>query len=122
MTIDWSRGIGPTIGEIIQEVLRIDTPEEAERFYGQYVEHIRKTQEGILDTLPDGFTPPETPEWVARANIGWVYGEGMTTERRAMWYAVTGAEHPVFGLTTPTAEEAFQAGVNLAKRMEGTRR
>ena len=118
MTIDWSGEISPSMGEIIQEVLRIDTPEEARRFYQQYVDHIRKTQE-VSRAISGTYG---TPEEVAQSNIGWCYGEGMSVLRKAMWYAVTGAEHPVFGLSSPTSEEAFQAGINLAKQMEGTRR
>jgi hypothetical protein len=93
-----------TIGDYIGAVLAIETPEDARRFYEGNVEY--------LAAAPQLSDPPEK---IARANLGWCFGEGMKPERVEMWIKVCDASHPVFGTTRPTPEGAFQAGLKLGK-------
>ena len=94
-----------TIGSFISATMSITDPEDAAAFYAGLVDN--------LNSQPD--LNPRGAEYVARANIGWCFGEGMKPELIAMWSAVTGASHPVFGTTMPsTSKESFDAGVRLA--------
>lgn len=94
-----------TIGEFYDAVLGIDDPESAAQFFDDYAYWLRKQ--------PDR---KDKPECIARANIGWVFGEGMTAERVSMWSKVCNASHPAFGVTVPTFDEALQAGKDAARR------
>lgn len=91
-----------TIGDFINAVLRIDNPETAKAFFDEYVawipthftdERVTKSPTGALDA--------------ARSNIGWCYGEGMKSERVAMWRQVTGSEHPIGKIDQMTPEQIF---------------
>lgn len=76
-----------TMGDFVRAVLAIQDAGEARAFYDSYIVW--------LDARPDRLT---TVEGVARSNIGWCYGEGMTPEHIAMWKQATGAAHPVLPL------------------------
>lgn len=100
-----------TLGDLIGAVLSIDNAYDARDFYEGLVEY--------YSSLPLGAIKRSADE-VARSNIGWCFGEGMAAARRAMWREVCDAAHPVFGAmeTSPTPEEALQAGIEMA-RAEG---
>ena len=98
-----------TSGDFIRAVLYIDNAEDAKAFYDGYLELMSE----LTDEQKDGYTP----EQLAKLNIGWCFGEGMKTERVKMWHNITGAAHPVFDAMTPTAEEAFAAGVKMGEEM-----
>jgi hypothetical protein len=102
-----------TIGAFVSAVLEIDNAVDAAEFHAGYLAFMRN---GMEAGLP-GFDPRYDPIHVAKANIGWCFGEGMAPERMAMWRDVCEAEHPVFGAMTvpPTPEEAFRAGLNMGK-------
>jgi len=93
-----------TIGDYIGAVLAIEKPEDARRFY-----------EGNVEYLAAAPRLSDPPEKIARANLGWCFGEGMKPERVEMWIKVCDASHPVFGTKRPTAREAFRAGLKLGK-------
>lgn len=95
-----------TIGDLIRAILVIDNPTDAKAFYVSYVEELNKR-----DDLKD---PAEA---IARANIGWCFGEGMARERIAMWVETTSSAHPVFGtMVEPlTPEDAFEAGRRMGE-------
>jgi hypothetical protein len=91
-----------TIGDFIRAVLSIGNKEEAAEFYQDLLQYISRQKE-----LSD------TPENIAKANIGWCFGEGMSEDRRAIWREVCGAAHPIFGSMKNmevSPEEAFEAG------------
>lgn len=94
-----------TIGHLCGAVFSMHREEDAAQFYSEYVEWLRNQ--------PDLKQPAET---IARANIGWFFGEGMPDTDRAMWRKV-GASHPVFGgmETIPSPQEAFAAGVRTSQ-------
>ena len=94
-----------TIGDLINEIMAIDNENDARTFFADYC--------AWLTTSPT--TKPYKSEEVARANIGWCFGEGMKLERRNMWINVCAASHPVFGQTVPTFDEALKAGMDWAK-------
>lgn len=95
-------GDGHTIGQFINAVFQISNEHDAARFYRGHVEWLNGRED--LN---------QSPETVAKANIGWCYGEGMAAERQEMWSRTTGAAHPVFGRSIPTPEEAFEIGRGL---------
>lgn len=100
-----------TIGELCGAIFGVDNDEDARRFFSGYAEW--------LSTVPDLGGDPFS---VARANIGWVYGEGLAPERIEMWTRATGAAHPVFGAQIPTdPAEALALGQRVA-RAAGRRR
>lgn len=81
-----------TTGDLMDAIWSVDTEEDARRFFEGHVADIqRQVDEGVWDSR-------YTPEEGARANIGWMFGEGMPQERIAMWRRVTGAEHPALSI------------------------
>jgi hypothetical protein len=76
-----------TIGEFIRAVFSINNELDAHSFYNGYIEWLNK--------LPDDehFTKIE----IAQRNIGWCFGEGMSSNKIDMWRKVCNAFHPVFG-------------------------
>jgi hypothetical protein len=98
------------IGDLIRAVLEIDNPDNALKFYNGYLEY--------LNDLPEEDKSNDyTMEQIAKANIGWCFGEGMAQNRIQMWNEVTLATHPFFGTITPTPHEAFKAGVEAGTKI-----
>jgi hypothetical protein len=93
------------IGDFIRAVLGIETEAEARAFFDGYVRWLESAPDRTLPALD-----------VARANVGWCFGEGMARERVAMWHRATGSAHPVFGTSKPPPEQAFAAGMNAARK------
>jgi hypothetical protein len=98
-----------TIGDLCSAVLEIKDRAKAARFYRGYVRWLRKRRD--LEA---------SAENVAKTNIGWVFGEGMSPIHQRMWYEVVGAEHPVFGTTLasnnpPTYTEKLESGMRIGK-------
>lgn len=96
-----------TMGEVISAVLKIDTPEAATEFYAEYVADLQQNNGRSLEAAAS----------IARSNIGWCFGEGMSEERKKMWKKVTGAKHPVLRRSSPSLEETVAAGVALVAKM-----
>jgi hypothetical protein len=96
-----------TIENLISAVFSVDTQEEASTFYEGYLVWLLK-QADVSDI--------EHTRSVAKANIGWCFGEGMSQEKRELWRSV-GASHPVFGSmqTDPSPKEALDAGRRAAR-------
>ncbi|KKL19293.1 hypothetical protein LCGC14_2466930, partial [marine sediment metagenome] len=82
---------------------------DAKKFYQGYL--------GFLEQFPE---TKGDKERVARSNIGWCFGEGMTPDKIKMWSTVCEASHPVFGTTVPTSEEALEAGIKHGKKLRTT--
>jgi hypothetical protein len=91
-----------TMGDCVQAIMAIDSINSARSFYEGYVEW-------LLDNAE--FESQSDAERVAKSNIGFCYGEGMSPDRIAMWKEACSAEHLLFGATMPTPEEAFAEGV-----------
>lgn len=97
-----------TIGHLVRAIMQIHKPEDARQFYEEYVEYLK--------TCPD--LDHRGPEYVARMNIGWCFGEGMAEADRAMWREVCAARHPAFGTmeSNPSTQEAFDAGLRAGQK------
>lgn len=95
------------IGDLVGAIMAVDNADDARRFYAGYLEELQRR---------DDLTRPA--EEIVRANIGWCFGEGMPSERIAMWVESTGSAHPIFGTmaTPPTPEEALEAGRRLGEK------
>jgi hypothetical protein len=94
-----------TIGDFIRAVLAVGDEAAARRFFDGYVAWLEAQPNRTLPALD-----------VARANVGWCFGEGMAPERCAMWHRLTGSAHPVFGTSKPSPEEAFSAGLKAGRK------
>ena len=97
-----------TIGQLIHAVLAIHNEADAKLFYDGYVEWIEVSPETDARY---------TSVQVARMNIGWCFGEGMSPDKVKMWREVCNAFHPVFGsMEAPvTPEEAISQGIKMGK-------
>lgn len=100
-------------GSIIKIICDIKDPLDMGLFFDRYVA-LLKHQGNTANA-----------EGMAKANIGWCFGYGMDEQRMKLWNSITGATHPVFGVTKPTPEEAMQAGMKLGEQLrakkEGTK-
>jgi hypothetical protein len=101
-----------TVGDLMDAIWSVDNDEDARAFFEGHVADIqRQIDGGTWDSRYDAVSG-------ARANIGWMFGEGMSQERINMWTRVTQSAHPVFGsmATRISPEEAFQQGKDMARR------
>lgn len=94
---------------LISAVLGIKKEEDMKLFFEGYVMF-------LIKTYPE--RPLKENERIARSNIGWCFGEGMNPHRKALWNKVTGAAHPIFGMSDPSPSEAFHLGCKLGERMK----
>ncbi len=99
---------GETLGEFIDEVLAIDSPLEARRFFEEYVAILERARASL----------DRSAEEIARQNIGWCFGEGMPKERRAIWREACGAFHPNLGamIEDMEPEAVLAAGLEAGRR------
>jgi hypothetical protein len=92
-----------TIGEIFEGAMKATEKEEAKQYLNDYTAHIQK----YLDETPDpnGLTAME----IAKQNLGYYSGYyNKEIYERIMELFET--EHPVFGKSWPTNEEAYVMG------------
>lgn len=91
-------------GEMYDPAMKITDPEKANEYFEACVEYAMRFGHSR-----------ETAEATQRSNIGyWAgYYDSETADRV---YRLFGAAHPVFGRTTPTPEEAVEAGRRLAQK------
>lgn len=97
-----------TYGDIARMVLAAETEEAAIAVVAAY-------NSWLKEHAPKLKTPEQRLQLI-QSNIGFCFGEGMSPERKLMWNKVCGASHPIFGLTSPTPEEAFKAGVKAGEQ------
>jgi hypothetical protein len=92
-----------TIGEMYHPAMKITDQAEADRYFEACVKHCMRFGKSR-----------EEAESIQRSNLGYFAGyyDDETMARVNRLFRTT---HPIFGGTTPTAEEAFQAGVKMAK-------
>jgi len=95
-----------TFGDILHAVHNIASASEARQFLEDY--------SAFLESK--GCGSKEKCSSIARANIGWCFGEGLSQERIDFWNEAVGAEHPYFGTKKPTMEEAFEMGVAAGRK------
>jgi len=108
-------GKGHTIGQFTDAVGRVQTVEDAARFFRGEVEWLK----GRDDMTGDA-------EDIARQNIGYVIGYLGDSERKrvgTLFAEACGAYHPAFGSLTRdiSPEEAFTAGAQMATATEKAR-
>ena len=97
------------MGHCMSAIKSIGNYEDAREFYEGYA-----TWNEAHKPSPDY---PYSGEEIAKANIGYCFGEGMASERIQMWREVTGAEHPYGpGIENATPTELFEAGQRMAEQ------
>jgi hypothetical protein len=97
------------ISEFIAAVKAIRDERDCTLFFGEYVKYLQGQT---------GCTWERARE-IARANIGYVFAEGMSDDQIRMWHDTTRAVHPILGTNfRPTPEEAIEAGRQAALRMQ----
>jgi hypothetical protein len=98
------------IKDLIRAILWIDEETDAKAFFEGYVAYINKTKP-IGEALK-----------VARNNIGWCFGEGMTPEQVLMWRRTCEAAHPMLRYdedgNPPSPEESFQTGIEWGEKIK----
>ena len=82
---DITVGKSSSIRAIYDAMNRIDNPDDAKRFFNGYVDYIHQ----------EGKVSQEEAVTIAKANLGWMFGEGMPPKRITMWHEATGAMHPL---------------------------
>lgn len=92
-----------TIGDLMEAIMSIHDPVEAQEFQGSYLEWQRSQPT----------SDRHTPEQIVLANIGWCFGEGMDIKDIQMW-ATLGNSHPIFGVAAPSPQKAFSLGLDYA--------
>lgn len=95
MSMNWQGRVITVYGDLIDAVIRVGTPEEAQEFMSVYRQ--------------------ATPH--ADDNIGWMIGDvdRDVGKRIIEWF---GCSHPAFGTTFPTPEEAFRKGMEMGEIMK----
>lgn len=97
-----------THGEFITQVLGIENPEAARRYFDERVTFLRERYPEIPD-----------PVTAMQKDIGWVFGEGMPQPQRKMWADAVGAVHPAgpeYAERDFTPDEMLKAGMALAQQ------
>jgi len=99
---------GMTYGETVAKMIEIGSNrEQAQEFFDSIV-HTYHYDHGLST---------EEAKSLASGNLGYLMGYAVTEIDVKMWQEI-GCLHPVFGDMTkdsPSAEEAFQAGVKVAR-------
>lgn len=95
---------GLTYGEIGEMLCALRAPEDAAEFWREYVEYLSR---------PDAKLLGQSPEHVARSNIGYLMGYYDAKARLRVYglFEAFSVGHPIFGREEPTPIEAFGAGV-----------
>lgn len=97
-----------TIGHLMGAIFAVADMETARDFKKSYIEWQTAHHN---DAGPQKYTPSQ----IVELNIGWCFGDDMDPERIKMWSAL-GASHPIFGMTQPTPEQAFEMGVAAGQK------
>ena len=95
-----------TLHEKYGPAMKVETKEEADAYFEECVAHCMTFGKSREDS-----------ERIERSNIGYFAGY-YDFETRQKVERLFGAPHPVFGSSQPTAQEAFDAGVKLAKESQ----
>ncbi len=97
---------GHNYGDLMDAVLAIDNPKDAQRFKRGYVAFVRDA--------PDR-APNDPPEDIVASNLGYMTGYFGRAEARRV-RELFAVEHPIFGASEPTAEEAYAEGLALGEQ------
>ena len=101
-----------TYGECLDPAMKITEEEDAKQYFDEYVKFIQKH----LDKEPN--ENGLTAEQIAKQNLGY-YAGYYDTETRIRVEKLFTCSHPIFGNAangTPTPEEAFEKGKELAQK------
>src|SRR4051812_10595757 len=95
------------VRDLIKAVLKIKNETDARDFFDGYMDHLK-----IVESSDRALS-------IARSNIGWCFGEGMSPDKITMWRRVCEAAHPALRFSPegnpPSADECLQAGMELVK-------
>ena len=94
-----------TYDEIGYLAMKITDKSIAKRYLNDY-------SEWILDKSENQISRDEATD-IAKSNLGYWSGY-YSHDERLSFQNIFDIEHPIFGSKTPTAEEAFEMGVNFA--------
>ena len=101
-----------TYGECLGPAMEITDPQDAQQYLAKYLKWIQKA----LDKEPRDDNM--TAEDIAKVNLGYFAGY-YDDETRVRVEKLFTCSHPIFGTIkdngTPTADQAFQMGKDLAK-------
>jgi hypothetical protein len=95
-----------TYDEIGYLAMKITDKSVAKKYLNDY-------SEWILDKSENQISRDEATD-IAKSNLGYWSGY-YSHDERLNFQNIFDLEHPIFGSKTPTAEEAFEMGVNFAK-------
>jgi hypothetical protein len=99
-----------TIGELYGPASEVFTEDDADVYFEEVCDYIMTA---YVDSA--SITRAEAAE-IARSNIGYMAGYYDKPVRDRM-FKLFKCEHPVFGTTEPSPQEAFEAGQRLGKVM-----
>jgi hypothetical protein len=103
-----------TVREIFDRICTCKTDDEAEAFFDEYVEYMRYHATGLAANVD--------PVSVVRSNIGYIGGYGAPYEIVERFQRVAQAFHPVFGASSPTAEQAMEMGKAMGRALHEPKR
>lgn len=95
-----------TYDEIGYLAMKIKDKDVAKKYLNEY-------SNWIMDKSENQISHEESME-IAKSNLGYWSGY-YSHDERLNFQNIFELEHPIFGSKTPTAEEAFEMGVNFAK-------
>ena len=99
-----------TLGELYDPAMKVKTQEEANECLKSIVYHT------MIISTPKIKTRQETIDMV-KQNIGYWAGY-FDEETQDRVYKLYKTQHPVFGLIRPTAEQAFQKGIEFGEKLK----
>jgi hypothetical protein len=97
-----------TFGECLKPAMEITDQADADQYKAAYIAYTQK----FLDADPS--MNKHTAEEIVNINIGYFAGY-YDSKTMSRVYRLFKTAHPVFGNSTPTAEEALSAGIKAAK-------
>lgn len=94
-----------------KKVCGAKTKGEMQKQFGLLLKHCSKDYDGI----------PESHQKQQLSNVGYFAGyyDSKVRENVKKWL---GAIHPIFGISSPTIEEAFKAGLKLGRKVKKERK
>ena len=102
---DWNRD-DLTFSGILSLAMKVETKEEASKFIDNYTQYLTKT----------GNKSVEEAREVAEINVGYWTGY-MSNEVGLRVLDLYDIDHPYFGRTRPSPQEALKIGYELARKM-----
>uniref|UniRef100_A0A6M3JI19 Uncharacterized protein n=1 Tax=viral metagenome TaxID=1070528 RepID=A0A6M3JI19_9ZZZZ len=86
----------------------LKTEDEVKQFYKEYIEALKIKNDTNLSAKE-----------LAAKNVGYICSY-FSDEAMRLWYETLNIEHPIFGKTYPTPEEAFKKGQEMGEQLKKT--